>query len=80
MAFTGLYNEVTHVCTEPITVPAAVVLTHVLRLLMYLLLYVRSYCTYSVPAVRARTAPAVQYVLRTAIRTNCTADVRTYVF
>ena len=35
MAFLGLYNEVTRVSTEPITVPTAAVLAHVLHLLMY---------------------------------------------
>ena len=35
----------------------------------------------TVPTVRARTMPtAVQYVLRTDIRTNFTADVRTYIY
>ena len=67
-----------------------------LNLLLYLLLlYFRTYCTYwwtgscmyvpivpgTVLTVRARTIPtAVQYVLRTDIRTNCTADVRTYIY
>ena len=33
------------------------------------------------PTARARTIPtAVQYVLRTDIRANCTADVRTYIY
>ena len=35
----------------------------------------------TVPTVRARTIPtAVKYALRTDIRTNCTADVRTYIY
>ena len=35
----------------------------------------------TVPTVRARTIPtAVQYVLRTDIRANCTADARTYIY
>ena len=35
----------------------------------------------TVPTVRARTMPtAVQYVLRTDIRTNFTADVRTFIY
>ena len=38
---------------------------------MYLLLYLRTYCTYyRTYTARARTIPmAVQYVLRTALRT-----------
>ena len=46
MSFPGLYNEVTHVSTEPTTVlTAAAVLTHVLHLLMNLLMYISIYCT-----------------------------------
>ena len=67
-----------------------------LNVLLYLLLlYLRTYYTYwwtywcmyvptvptTAPTVRARTiATAVQYVLRTDIRTNCTADIRTYIY
>ena len=62
--------------TEPTTVPTAAVFTHVLHLLMNLLMYVPT-----VPTVRARTIPTVvQYVVRTDIRMNCTADVRTYIY
>ena len=46
MVFPCLYNEFTHVSTEPTTVPTAAVLTHVLHLLMNLFMYVRTYCTY----------------------------------
>ena len=46
MSFPGLYNQVTPVSTERITLPTAAVLTHVLHLLMNLLMYVRTYCTY----------------------------------
>ena len=35
----------------------------------------------TVPTARARTIPtAVQYVVRTDIRTNFTADVRTFIY
>ena len=71
------HNELTRVPTERTTaVPTAAVLTLVLHLL----------CTNcgkyvsTVPTVRERAInrpTAVQYVLRTDIRTNCTADVRT---
>ena len=80
MAFPGLYNEVTHVPSKPATtVPTAAVLTHVLHLLMCLL-YPRIYCPYyyllHAHVLYLRTA--VQYVLHTATRTYCAADVRTY--
>ena len=77
----GLGIEVTSVSTEPTNIPTAAVLTHVLYQLMY------TYCGMNVPTVaakvptvRTRTIPtAVQYVLRNDIRTNCTADTRTYI-
>ena len=46
MSFPGLYNQVTPVSTERITLPTAAVLTRILHLLMNLLMYVRTYCTY----------------------------------
>ena len=46
MALPGIYDEVTHASTETTTVPTAAALTHVLHLLVYLLLYVRTYCTH----------------------------------
>ena len=66
-----------------------------LLLLYLLLLYSSTYYTYwcthrciyvptvptTVPTARARAIPtAVQYVVRTDIRTYCTADVRTYTY
>ena len=64
MAFPGLYNEITHVPTD----------------------LLRTYCRIYVPmvptvsTVRARTIPsAVQYVLGSAVRAYCIADVRTYI-
>ena len=46
MPFPCLYNEGTHVSTEPTTAPtAAAVVTNVLHLLMNLLMYVSTYCT-----------------------------------
>ena len=61
MAFLGLYNEVTRVSTEPITVPTAAVLAHVLHLLMYRLRMYVPTVPNTVPTVRARATPtAVQ--------------------
>ena len=46
MSFPGLYDEVTHVSTEPPTVPTvAAVLTHVIHLLISLLVYESTYGT-----------------------------------
>ena len=64
------------------TVPTAAVLTHVVHLLTYLL-HLRTYDTVptTIPTARAPTIPTpVQYVLRTAIRTYYTADIRTYIY
>ena len=79
MAFPGLYNEVAHVSTEPTIVLTAAVITHVLHTPtdVYCYMYVPTVPTI-IPTVRTRTIPTVQYVLRTATRTNCTADVRTF--
>ena len=80
MAFPGLYNDVAHVSTEPTTVPTAYTRTTYTYLFIYCCMYVPS-VPITVPAVRTRTIPtAVQYVLPTGTRTNCTADVGTFTY
>ena len=49
-----------------------------MNVLMYVRTYYTYYCTYRTRKYYIPTA--VQYVLRTDIRTNCTADIRTYTY
>ena len=78
MAFPGLYNEVNHVLKKnPTTVPAAAVLTHLLHLPMYLLLYLRTCCSYE-----CTYCTRTNYSYCCAVRATyyCTGDVSTYIY